>query len=57
MKVKKNVIQLVEKDSVPSEARLPTIHGDFNIRVFHESSTGFDHVALTLGDSPVLTLS
>ena len=50
MKVKKNVIQLVEKDSVPSEARLPTIHGDFNIRVFHESSTGFDHVALTLGD-------
>ncbi len=50
MKVNKNVIQLVEKDSVPSEARLPTIHGDFNIRVFHESSTGFDHVALTLGD-------
>lgn len=43
-------VELVERDSVPSEARLPTLHGDFNIRVFHESSTGFDHVALTLGD-------
>jgi GTP cyclohydrolase II len=43
-------IELVEKNSVPSEAKLPTVHGDFQIRVFHESSTGFDHVALTLGD-------
>ena len=50
MNEKRDEIQLVEKDSVPSEARLPTVHGDFNIRVFHESSTGFDHVALTLGD-------
>lgn len=41
---------MVEKNSVPSEAKLPTVHGDFQIRVFHESSTGFDHVALTLGD-------
>ena len=50
MTEQKDSIQLVEKDSVPSEAKLPTVHGDFNIRVFHESSTGFDHVALTLGD-------
>ena len=34
----------------PSKARLPTTFGDFVIRVFHEESTGFDHVALTLGD-------
>ena len=37
-------------DEVPSEARLPTEHGEFKIRVFHESSTGFDHVALTMGE-------
>ena len=43
-------VELVETDSVPSEAKLPTIHGNFQIRVFHEASTGFDHVALTLGD-------
>tara|TARA_B100000768_G_C11148623_1_gene319297 strand:+ start:160 stop:801 length:642 start_codon:yes stop_codon:yes gene_type:complete len=43
-------VELVEKDSVPSEAKLPTIHGNFQIRIFHEASTGFDHVALTLGD-------
>ena len=43
-------VQLVESDSVPSEAKLPTIHGDFHIRIFQEASTGFDHVALTLGD-------
>tara|TARA_B110000444_G_scaffold255724_1_gene290641 strand:+ start:24910 stop:25551 length:642 start_codon:yes stop_codon:yes gene_type:complete len=47
---KKPAIELVEKDSIPSEAKLPTVHGDFQIRVFHESTTGFDHVALTLGD-------
>ncbi len=46
----KHNITLVEKSSVPSEADLPTVHGDFQIRVFHEESTGFDHVALTLGD-------
>ena len=44
------VVELVETDSVPSEAKLPTIHGNFQIRVFHEASTGFDHVALTLGN-------
>ena len=37
-------------DEVPSEARLPTEHGEFYIRVFHESDTGLDHVALTMGD-------
>ncbi len=37
-------------DEVPSTARLPTSHGEFKIRVFHEASTGYDHVALTLGD-------
>ena len=35
---------------VPSEASLPTAFGQFKIRVFHEETTGFDHVALTLGD-------
>ena len=37
-------------DEVPSEARLPTEYGEFNIRVFHEPDTGLDHVALTMGD-------
>ena len=37
-------------DEVPSEAKLPTKYGDFVIRVFHESETGLDHVALTLGE-------
>ena len=37
-------------DEVPSEARLPTEYGEFNIRVFHESDTRLDHVALTMGD-------
>lgn len=41
---------VVERGAVPSEANLPTVHGDFNIRVFHEAETGYDHVALTLGD-------
>lgn len=37
-------------DEIPSEARLPTEHGEFRIRVFHESETGLDHVALVMGD-------
>jgi len=37
-------------DEVPSEARLPTKHGEFRIRVFHESDSGLDHVALVMGD-------
>ena len=36
-------------ENIPADARLPTSHGDFRIRVFHEE-TGLDHVALTLGD-------
>ena len=42
--------RVVEKSDVPADARLPTAHGEFRIRVFHDSETGFDHVALTLGD-------
>ena len=42
--------QIVEKSNVPAAARLPTMHGEFRIRVFHDASTGFDHVALTLGE-------
>jgi len=41
---------IVEKTEVPADARLPTVHGEFRIRVFHDEETGFDHVALTLGD-------
>ena len=37
-------------EDVPSIAWLPTDRGDFKIEVFHEETTGFDHVALTLGD-------
>ena len=37
-------------NEIPSEARLPTDYGEFMIRIFHESSTGLDHVALTMGD-------
>ena len=43
-------VNLVEPKSVPSDAKLPTKYGDFRIRVFNQPSTGFDHVALTLGD-------
>ncbi len=39
-----------ESEGVPADARLPTAHGEFRIRVFHELSSGLDHVALTLGD-------
>ena len=38
------------RSDVPSVAFLPTDRGDFKIQVFHEATTGFDHVALTLGD-------
>ena len=41
---------IVEKTDVPADARLPTSHGEFRIRVFHDENTGFDHVALTLGE-------
>ena len=42
--------EIIEKSSIPADARLPLKEGDFRIRVFHEESTGFDHVALTLGE-------
>ena len=42
--------KLAELKDVPSQAKLPTPCGDFKIRIFHESDTGMDHVALTLGD-------
>ena len=38
------------RSDVPRVAFLPTVRGDFKIQVFHEATTGFDHVALTLGD-------
>ena len=37
-------------NEVPSQAKLPTKYGEFNIRVFHEQDTGLDHVALSMGD-------
>ena len=40
----------MSNDNVPSMAWLPTSRGEFKIEVFHEEETGFDHVALTLGD-------
>jgi len=44
---------------IPSQAKLPTSFAEFQIRIFHEQSTGLDHVALTLGSmsgpDPVLT--
>ncbi len=39
-----------EKSEIPADAKLPLKQGEFRIRVFHEDETGFDHVALTLGD-------
>jgi len=41
---------LIEVDDVPADAKLPTNHGEFRIRVFHDEETGLDHVALTLGE-------
>jgi len=43
-------MSITELGEVPADARLPTDYGDFRIRIFHEDSTGSDHVALTLGD-------
>ena len=42
-------IKISIDENIPADARLPTAHGDFRIRVFHENN-GLDHVALTLGD-------
>jgi len=50
MTVPNRPVDLIEIDDVPADARLPTAHGEFRIRVFHEDTTGLDHVALTMGD-------
>ena len=50
MTVPNRPVDLKELLDVPADAKLPTEHGDFRIRVFHEDATGLDHVALTLGD-------
>ena len=42
--------RVYELGEVPADAQLPTNHGEFRIRVFHEEETGLDHVALLLGD-------
>ena len=42
--------RVYELGEVPADAQLPTKHGEFRIRVFHEEETGLDHVALLLGD-------
>jgi GTP cyclohydrolase II len=49
-KMNNSNINVREAMDIPAEARLPTVSGDFQIRVFHEDSTGLDHVALILGD-------
>ena len=45
-----NTARVSELGEVPADAHLPTEHGNFRIRVFHEEETGLDHVALLLGD-------
>ena len=51
-------IIIMENGGVPADAKLPTEHGNFRIRVFHDATSGLDHVALTLGEmdgpNPVL---
>ena len=41
---------IIEVSDIPADARLPTGHGEFRIRVFQDKESGLDHVALTLGD-------
>tara|TARA_B100001750_G_scaffold231751_1_gene230219 strand:+ start:2987 stop:3628 length:642 start_codon:yes stop_codon:yes gene_type:complete len=43
-------VEVSEAREIPADARLPTVKGEFRIRVFHEEKTGLDHVALTMGD-------
>ncbi len=43
-------LRIFEAKDVPPDARLPTAHGEFRIRVFHEDDKNLDHVALTLGE-------
>ncbi len=49
LRVFMNAGRVYEIGEVPADARLPTEHGEFRIRVFHEEETGLDHVALLLG--------
>jgi GTP cyclohydrolase II len=42
--------RILEIDDVPADAKLPTGHGDFRIKVFQDEESGLDHVALLLGD-------
>ena len=45
-----NNFRIEEWEEVPADAKLPTNNGEFRIRVFHDSISGMDHVALTLGE-------
>ena len=58
LRVFMNAGRIYEIGEVPADARLPTEHGEFRIRVFHEEETGLDHVAILLvdmeGPDPVL---
>ena len=45
-----SVARVRENSDVPADARLPTAHGEFRIRVFKDEDAGLDHVALLLGD-------
>ena len=43
-------VRIHEADEIAADARLPTERGEFRIRVFNDSETGMEHVALTLGE-------
>ena len=43
-------VRIQEADEIAADARLPTERGEFRIRVFNDSETGMEHVALTLGE-------
>ncbi|MEC7743694.1 MAG: GTP cyclohydrolase II [Candidatus Thermoplasmatota archaeon] len=43
-------VRIQETGEIPADARLPTDKGEFRIRVFNDSESGMDHVALTLGE-------
>lgn len=45
-----NKVRIQEAAEIAADARLPTKSGEFRIRVFNDSETGMDHVALTLGE-------
>ena len=38
-----NSSRVLREENIPADARLPTSHGEFRIRVFHEEN-GLDHV-------------